>query len=136
MKYKSNIKKRMKVVGILLMLIISTISLGTQAKQIKNYSFTISGTKGTYAPNSLKSVTNRPYAVNASMPSNRPRYVIKTTMYNSENAYRGNCDVYEGTRNTGANTGVAGHSYKLYCIRQYTWDGSAYTSGSWAADES
>lgn len=43
----------------------------------------------------------------------------------------GQFDIYEGTRNNGANTGKVGYGYKIHGKRQYSYDGKAIVDGEY-----
>lgn len=67
----------------------------------------------------------------------RGNIVLKTYMENSNHEPRSERygETYEGTSNTLSNWGSAGYKYRLYCIREFTYDNTARVIGTWSPDQ-
>ncbi len=132
MKFNGS-KKIITVCLVAILLIVS--ALPAFAETDKTYlDVTVTGTSGDYSYFQIKRNSDKDYYVYLNYPSGRDRVVLKTYLINSEYEERGKCDIYEGTSNTGQNTGKAGYSYRLHCLRQYWYDGKATITGIWNVD--
>ncbi len=131
---KFNGSKKIITVCLVAMLLI-VCAMPTFAATDKTYlDVTVTGTATDYSYFQVKQNSDKDYYVYLNYPSGRDRVVLRTYLINSEYERRGNCDIYEGTSNTGQNTGKAGYSYRLRCYRQYWYDGEATITGIWKVD--